>query len=52
MVRHWSNGPPPPPSWPEELLDAIPPVGVILVLCIGCWAVVILAGWALWEFTT
>jgi hypothetical protein len=48
MIRHWSKGPEP-PEWYDTMLDTVPPVGVILILCIGCWAMFILAGWGLWS---
>jgi hypothetical protein len=47
-ARHWSEEPRR-PDWSEEFLDAIPPVGVILLLCVGCWGMFILAVWGLWE---
>jgi hypothetical protein len=48
MVRHSLYGARP-PNPPEDFLDAIPPVGAIIILCLGCWAMFILAGWGIWQ---
>jgi len=39
-----------PPDWQGESFEPYAsPVGVILLIFLGCWGIVILAGWGLWE---
>jgi hypothetical protein len=31
------------------MMDSIPPVGVVVLLLVGCWGTLILAAWGIWE---